>query len=386
MDGGPSFKGIYIDYLAKFSIRCILPQGRLREWPSIINEVEIAINNQPREPLAGISSFDYVLCVPRAPDPLDARAPPQLERGEFLAAHAARRWLADNASQVASILNAAALTPADPVVFNEGDWVLFECEAAPVTPLDPPYTGPHVVLHVERTPEGVATGFYTIAKVLANEQRGPPRRTRSSKLWPFDASRTTGDYEHQRQLPADMVIVKAVLEHGAPDTERDGLFLVSYLGRDVPTWQPAADLLGNALFIAYCHAHGLNHTTGLPRKGSTRVGEAKGVSFSSTAGADNTGPSAAPATRTAAAAPSAAAPVQATQAVARGGESAVNHQQFTVGQTVFARERADTPPYLATIKEFLPNGKYRVKWEGRAATTAVAAALIQPLPARARRQ
>ena len=142
------------------------------------------------------------------------RAQPQLERGEFLAAHAARRWLADNASQVASILNAAALTPADPVVFNEGDWVLFECEAAPVTPLDPPYTGPHVVLHVERTPEGVPTGFYTIAKVLANEQRGPPRRTRSSKLWPFDASRTTGDFEHQRQLPADMVIVKAVLEHG----------------------------------------------------------------------------------------------------------------------------------------------------------------------------
>ena len=89
---------------------------------------------------------------------------------------------------------------------------------------------------------------------------GPPLELHSSRMWPFNHSRTSADLEHERRLPPGEIIVEGVLE--GPDA--DGKFLVKWRGVAEPRWEWPAGLTHLTLFVEYCEKNGVVMAEGRP--------------------------------------------------------------------------------------------------------------------------
>ena len=215
------------------------------------------------------------------------------------------------------------------------------------------YTGPFVVTAVETTGGSSPrpTGFCTVQLLRANDTRGPSKVVRFNRLWPFDASRTTADHEHQLRLPPDYIVVKAIVGHGEEGSGQEGMFLVSYLGREESYWQPHTDLLGNELYAQYCKEHGLTPSTGMQSGAGPRPGERPKAGIASARGNSSSGRGAEGAT-TQLAETARTPPTQTTA-----------YQLYAVDDFVSAREFVDAAQsYPAFIVEVLPRDFYRVWW------------------------
>jgi hypothetical protein len=388
-DGGPTFRGAFKDYLVaqhiehnigtahnhvgrglvertvrtvKYAVRCMLQRGKLALWRDALGDIEIFINNTPRDSLGGISPVQYLTNVADVADPLATLPVPHLPPARLADALAGRRWLADAASALASILNAVT-APRGGVIYAKGDWVLLQLEHKPDDGLAGDYTGPFIVTDVEMAngPEGrVHTGWYSVARLLANNKHSAPKRVRAARLWGFDASRTDADTQHQESLPPGFFVVKAVLDHGKIGTPEQGMVQVQYLHSDKPFWQPVEDLEGNAIFRAYCVKNNLS-LDGLPKQGGASA-KPETVTRVET-------PAAAPLP----AAPAGAGAVATAALPATGGATVAvagtTSNRLAPGTAVYSKEtekqQCDRP---AVITAQLPHDHYEIQWQDGSST------------------
>ena len=378
-DGGPTFKGAFLDYLKaqgiedskgtahnhvgrglverairtiKYSICCILPRGKLALWPGILGELEVNINNTPRDSLGGISPFQYLTNVSDPPAAMAVEQPPPLTEEQLHTALGARQWLANRASELASILNAVN-GPQDGLTYNVGDWVMLCNEHKPDDGLVGDWTAPFVVTDAEMatTAEGkkVHTGWYSVARLLANSKQAAPKRVRGTRLWGFNASRTSADEQHQESLPPGFFVVKTILDHGLPGSPNEGRVLVQYCHTPTAVWQPVDDLRGNQVYRAYCIKHNLSlEGLPVPRKGAR---EASAPPVTSTA-------TTSPATE----APFPTAVVPPTTATGGAAAPAAGGTSFMPGEIIMAPEGGSHEMKLATIIQSQQHGFYEVQW------------------------
>ena len=153
----------------------------------------------------------------------------------------------------------AAASPPDPLLpdFVVGAWVLlWNPETA--HSLEPAYQGPYRIKLVEDNGFGKPTGWFTIAEIMAGDSEETPREAKpievhSSRLWPFNHSRTSATLEHQRRLPPGQLVVEDILE--GPDA--DGRFLVKWFTVETPKWEWPAGLAHLTVFKEFCGSHGI---------------------------------------------------------------------------------------------------------------------------------
>ena len=155
----------------------------------------------------------------------------------------------------------AAASPPDPMLprFAVGEWILLYCPDQVSTSLDSEYQGPYRVVFQELdATTNSPTGWFVVREILAGDTEeaprvGPPIETHSSRMWPFDHSRTTAELEHERRLPPGHHLLERVVE--GPD--KDGRFLIKWLRLEKPRWEWPTAIAHTAQFKEFCETKGI---------------------------------------------------------------------------------------------------------------------------------
>lgn len=263
----------------KDGLRRLLPQGKLLQWPAVLNELELLLNQAPHRALGGISPYDYLLRGHRYRDERfvvtrDADHPlgrvtlnwayslpgspsPQREEDLAFCLDSMRQiadWCAEISSFKASIESQGSKHPLNAQL---GDTVL-RFMALRENSLEPIYQGPYKIT------QDLGGDFYTVCELLAGDALGKPVQVHSSRIIKYDMSRSSADAEHQRKLPPDHYVVEAVL-HG-PDKDHEGHFLIKWLGVPEPKWERAHGLRQVLKFRQFCHDNNLTLEGKIPRR------------------------------------------------------------------------------------------------------------------------
>lgn len=273
----------------KRSLRALLPpreDGRAnRNWHELLPGLQFAMNNIPMQERGGFTASQLALVGSRSPAELLGTLPvakgPEHDLFEMInCATAAREW----ASLSLGIRGVhakqkydAALEVYNPITGDAnpsvGEWLLvFD----PDSGLGHNWRGPYKVLNVEMN-DGRPTGFVTIAEVLGGiepgekgyPRTGKPMETHIDRTWPFDASRLTATFLHQRKLPMGWGILRRIISGPSPAGSQhgEGRFHVEWATRAL-TWEPAAILAHSVVFQEYCVKHGLS-AEGKARRGKS---------------------------------------------------------------------------------------------------------------------
>jgi transposase InsO family protein len=279
----------------KRSLRALLPpreDGRApRNWHVFLPSLQFAMNNIPMQERGGFTASQLALVGSRSLAELLGTIPkatdPEHDLFELMnMATAARAWAALSLGIRGVHAKAkydAALEVYNPATGdanpNVGEWLLvFD----PDSGLGHNWRGPFKVLNVEQA-NGHPTGFITIAEVLGGIEPGEPGYPRTGKpmethidrTWPFDASRLTATFLHQRKLPMGWGVLRRIISGPSPAGSQhgEGRFHVEWATR-IHTWEPAAALAHSVVFQEFCEK---NHLTaeGKPRKGKGKGGAAK---------------------------------------------------------------------------------------------------------------
>ena len=246
----------------KRALRGIIPQGRIEEWPAYIPEITTAYNSTPQVGMAGYSPWEYIGVTSPGRQfkaLFEGSITPQSRESVHLAVQCIRE-IVDFTTELAGLARAAA-SPPDPHLprFTVGAWVLLYCPDQVATSLDSAYQGPYRVVFQELDPiTNAPTGWFVVREILAGDTEetprvGPPIETHSSRMWPFDHSRTTAEQEHERRLPPGHHLLDKVVE--GPD--KDGRFLIKWLRLEKPRWEWPTTIAHTAQFKDYCEAKGM---------------------------------------------------------------------------------------------------------------------------------
>ena len=249
----------------------LLPQGKLLEWPRVMNELERKLNMLPHSGLGGVSPFDYLIRGHKDRHVVGR----EFEVGTYGLAAVMKtvqdeenlglvldslRQVADWCGEIGSLKRSVA-SQQEYVEFKGvvGDLVL-KYVAFRQNSLEPMYQGPYKIT------EAYGSDFFKVQEWLAGGALGDPVDVHASRLILFDGSRTSGTAEHARKLPEGYYVVESILD--GPNEK--GQFQVKWFGVDNPTWEAAAGLRTVVCFKKYCHDNKLT------AKGERRAGAAKG--------------------------------------------------------------------------------------------------------------
>jgi transposase InsO family protein len=271
----------------KRALRALLPPredgNTPRNWDVLLPGLQFCMNNIPMQERGGFTAAQLALVGPRSPAELLGTMPVARSEEHDLfelinATVAARQWAAlslgvrgvyakakyDTALEVYN----PSTGDANPSV---GEWLLV---FRPDSGLGHHWHGPFKVLNVEAV-GGRPTGFITIAEVLGGIEPGEPGYPRTGKpmethidrTWPFDASRLTATFLHQRKLPMGWGILRRIISGptAAGSQHGEGRFHVEWATR-AQTWEPAAALAHSVVFQEFCEKNHLS-AEGKPRKG-----------------------------------------------------------------------------------------------------------------------
>jgi hypothetical protein len=245
--------------LFKRAIKGILPQGQLERWPEVLEDLMIGYMASPQIRMGGFSPFEYLVAKPptRFASLFSGTLKPQAREDTMLALECIRS-IVDFVSELSAVKRAAASAP-DPLLhkFTEGAWVLVYQPHQKTNSLEPLYQGPYRITLVERNLSDTPTGWFTVREIYAGDSEatprmGPPLELHSTRMWPFNHSRTTAAAEHSRRLPLGLMVVEAILD-GPND---DGKFLVKWHTVAEPRWEWPAGLAHLTLFDEFCKEHG----------------------------------------------------------------------------------------------------------------------------------
>ena len=243
----------------KRAVKSLLPQGRLDQWPSVIDTITTAYMACPQVGMAGYSPFEYLTGIKNDFGVLFDGTPTAQQREDALQAVACIRDIVDFFTELRAVKRAAA-NPPDPLLprFTVGEWVLVFNPTLKQNSLTPAYQGPYRIKTVEDNGSGGPTGWLTVAEIMAGDTEAVPREAKpitlhSNRLWPFDHSRTDADAEHARRLGPQDVIVERILD--GPDL--DGKFLVKWRNVPEPRWEWPGGLAHLVLYKEYLEQHGM---------------------------------------------------------------------------------------------------------------------------------
>ena len=255
--------------LFKRAIKGILPQGQLDSWHEILEDLMIAYMASPQVGMGGYSPFEYLVALPpkRFGALFQGPLSPQAREDALLAVECVR-GLVDCISELDAVKRAADSIP-DPHMcrFVEGAWVLVYQPSHKANSLEPLYQGPYRITLREQDLTGAPTGWFTVREIYAGDseatpREGPPLELHSSRMWPFDHTRTTAAAEHARRLPLGMSVVEGILE----GPNEDGQFLVKWHAVAEPRWEWPAGLAHLTLFDEYCKEHNVVLVEGRPHQ------------------------------------------------------------------------------------------------------------------------
>ena len=246
----------------KRALRGMIPQGRIEQWPAYIAEITTAYNSTPQMGMAGYSPWEYIGVTPpggKFKALFEGATNPQSRESAHLAVQCVRD-IVDFITELSGLARAAA-SPPDPLLprFAVGEWILLYCPDQVSTSLDSEYQGPYRVVFQELdATTNSPTGWFVVREILAGDTEeaprvGPPIETHSSRMWPFDHSRTTAELEHERRLPPGHHLLERVVE--GPD--KDGRFLTKWLRLEKPRWEWPTAIAHTAQFKEYCETKGI---------------------------------------------------------------------------------------------------------------------------------
>jgi transposase InsO family protein len=292
-DGGPAFKGLFLDYCSKHSIivdrgtaynskgrglverlvkktkdalRRLVPPGRPEQWLSHVGDLQCLLNRMPHKALGGLSPQQVAMAgtQPFLPH-LFAGKVWEPDSQSWLDVPEALRYLrkiTEIAGEVSEVKQKIAYDAAvaAPAPYKLGDWCLIYHNER-LSSLDSFFRGPFRVTDVQLDEQGHPSGFYTVAAILANDTVSKDTlEVHAARMWPFNGERTSSCAEHWKRLPEGFGVVQEILNHRLH--ARGAQVLVRYYMVPRPTWEFTTGMrepnLGwNAIFKAYCETHSL---------------------------------------------------------------------------------------------------------------------------------
>ena len=292
-DGGPAFKGLFLEFCAKRSItvdrgtaynskgrglverlvkktkdalRRLVPPGRPEQWISYVGDLQSLLNRMPHKALGGLSPQQVAMggAQPFLPHLFAGKQWDSNSQTwwDILEALRFLRTITEIAGEVSEVKQKIAYDAAvmHHAPYKVGDWCLvYHNERA--SSLDSFFRGPYLITDVQVDVRGDPSGFYSVAPLLANDTLSKDvLEVHAARLWPFNGERTSSCAEHWKRLPEGFGVVQDILNHRLH--ARGAQVLVRYYMVPRPTWEFTSSMrephLGwNSIYKAYCETHGL---------------------------------------------------------------------------------------------------------------------------------